>query len=293
MPIHVMSSRNERVQIPSHALAVSISGAVQHAELDVRATAEQQVVRVTRHAVMLPHVAGPVIVGVRAVGVPRFDAGTEVFLTIAHDNPSDADPVEVQFDPIDVSGDTGMAMASLTPQGSRIEIRLSAVADVPLSPLGAAARNSARKAFGRGTPRPGGSVLVALDGSASMRRWFADGSAANVTDIVVGVAAAIGLSEVSAAVVGAQVTPVPVAEPGAAGALAEAVRRVEPRWSAGARWSALGPQPLTVACTDMPTTAVRQRFPVLALTSDMRLADVLNEPRLLDGITAHLVKVLA
>ena len=291
MPIHVLSSRNQRVHIPSHALAVSISGSVQYAELDVRAAGDQPVGRISQHAVLLPRLVGQVSVGVRAVGVPRFETGTEVFLTVAQDNPVDVDPVEVQFYLIHVSGDTGVTVAALTPQGTRIAVELSAVADVPLSPLGAAAK-VARQTVGRGT-RAGGAVLVALDGSASMRPWFVDGSVANATDIVVGVAAAIGLGEVTAVVVGAQVTPVHVEATGTGGALADAVRKVQPRWSAGARWSQLATQPLTLVCTDSPISAVQQRFPTLTLTNAMQLGDAVNNPRLLNGITAHLVRVLS
>src|SRR5258705_4338920 len=107
--------------------------------------------------------------------------------------------------------------AVLRPQGSHIEVGISTVADVPLSPLGSAARSSARQVIGRGPAQSGGSVVMALDVSASMRPWFADGSAAAATDIVVGVAAAAGIRNVAAVFVGADVTPGVVGAPGAAG----------------------------------------------------------------------------
>jgi hypothetical protein len=187
-----------------------------------------------------------------------------------------------------------------------------AVADVPLSPLGSAARSSARQLIGRTPAQSDESVVVALDVSASMRPWFADGSAAAATDIVVGVAAAAGIRNVSAVFVGAEVTPVVVGGSDARGyglGLADAVRKAQPRWSAGARWSQLAPGPRTIACADFPTSAVQQRFPVITLSNDRRFdaagprlpsprqghdasAELLVHPQVLDRITAALVGVL-
>ena len=89
MPIYVVGERNQRVSIPNEALAVSIAGSVAEAELDVRAGAQQLVVRPTAHRAVLPEIAGEVTVGVRPVGTARFGAGTVVHLEIAHDNPTD------------------------------------------------------------------------------------------------------------------------------------------------------------------------------------------------------------
>ena len=149
MPIYVVGERNQRVSIPNEALAVSITGSVADAELDVRASAQQLVVRPTAHRAVLPEIAGEVTVGVRPVGTARFGAGTVVHLEIAHDNPTEVDPVQVLFDPVDVSGESGVVFAALRPQGSFVEVGVIAVADVPLSPLGSAARSSARQLIGR------------------------------------------------------------------------------------------------------------------------------------------------
>ena len=222
--------------IPNQALAVSITGSVGGAELDLRTGAEQPVVRPTAHHAVLPRITGEVTIGVRPVGAPRFGPGTVIHLAIAHDNPAEVDPVQVLFDPVDVSGDSALMFAVLRPQGSHIEVAISALADVQLSPLGSAARSSARQVIGRGPSQSDGSVLVALDISASMRPWFDDGSAAAATDIVVGVVAAAGIRNVAAVLVGAEVTPVVIDAPGDAGSdvagLADAVRRARPRWSA-------------------------------------------------------------
>ncbi|ART73223.1 hypothetical protein BTO20_35950 [Mycobacterium dioxanotrophicus] len=308
MPIYVVNARNQRVQIPSQALSVAITGAVGGAALEVHGGPDQPVVRSSAHQALLPSLTGPVMVAVRPVGTDRFGSGTVIHLAIAHDNPGDVDPVQVMFDPIDVSGDTGLTFAKLTPDGTQIDISVSAVADTQLSPLATAARTSARKITGRGPGESDGAVLIAFDTSASMRSWFADGSVVAATEIVVGVADAVGVRNISAVLVGADV--VPVTATGSA-ELGEALRRATPRWSAGARWSRLAPgRSRVVVCADYPTSAVRQRFPVIALSNDRRLdaagarlpaprpgneatAELLAHPPVLDRITASLAKALA
>jgi hypothetical protein len=167
--------------------------------------------------------------------------------------------------------------------------------------------------IGRGPSQSDGSVLVALDISASMRPWFDDGSAAAATDIVVGVVAAAGIRNVAAVLVGAEVTPVVIDAPGGAGSdvagLADAVRRARPRWSAGARWSRLATGPRIIACADSPASAVRQGFSVIGLSNDRRFDamgarlpsprqgqdasdELLVHPQVLDRITAALLRAL-
>jgi hypothetical protein len=311
MPIYVVGGRNQRVHIANQAVSVSITGAVRDAELDVRAGAEQPVVRSNAHHAVLPRVTGPVTVAVRPVDAPRFRPGTVIHLVIAHDDPGEIDPVQVLFDPVDVSGDSGVVFAALRPIGSQIELNVSAVADAPLSPLGSAARSSARKVIGRGPAQSAEPVVLAVDTSASMRPWFMDDSVAAAADVVVGVASALGMGSVSAVLVGTEATPValgPDAVADSAG-LAQAVRDAKPRWSAGARWSRLMAAPHTIVCVDEPTAAVRQRFPVITLSGDPRFdavgarlppprigqdasAELLAHPAVLDRIAAALVRAL-
>lgn len=309
MPIYVLGGRDRPVCIPHQPLAVSMTGTVLGAELDVRADRDQPVVRLTAHQAVLPSVTGTVTVAVRPAGTPRFGAGTVIALAIAHETPDELDPVQVMFDPVDVSGDAGLVIATLQLRGAEVEIGVSAVADAPLSPLGSAARSAARQLVGRAPTRPDGSVVLAVDISASMRPWFADGSVAAVTDVVVGVAAAVGVPRVSVALVGDEVTPADAPE-GDPQSLAEAVRQLRPRWSAGSRWSGLPAAPGTIACTDFPTAEMRQRFPVLALSDDRRFdpvglrlpaprpgsdasAELLAHPEVLGRITAGIVHALA
>jgi hypothetical protein len=319
MPIYVLNAGNQRAHIPAGPLSVSITGSVQDAALDLHAGPAQPVMRSTAHHAVLPELVGPVTIAVRPASSTRFAAGTLVHLAIAHDFPSEVDPVQVHFDPIDVSGDSAVVFAELRPQGQHIEIAVSAVADTALSPLAAAARTSARRIIGRGTGQLAAELVVALNISASMRSWFADGSAAAATDVVVGVADALGIRSVAGVLVGADVTGIRLDGPGApgasgaaipAGGLADAVRKVQPRWSAGARWSRLRPDVATVACSDFPTSGVQEGFAVITLSNDYRdsrvsgprlpapppghdaATELLSSPQVLDEITTGLVQAL-
>lgn len=306
MPIFVVGASSQRVQIPHQALTVSLTGTVSGAELEIRCGADQPVVRNSAHHAVLPRLIGPVLIAVRPVGSPRFGAATVIHLAIGQDNPDDLDPVEVIFDPVDVSGDTGVVFAELTPRGQLVEVTVSAVADTPLSPLAAAARTSARNAVGRGSSSGGGAVVLALDTSASMRSWFDDGTVAAVADIVEGVADAVGLRGASAVLVGSDLTPV---SPVSTGGLAGAVRSVRPRWCAGVRWSRIPDgSARTVVCTDTVTEIARQRFPLIILSDDPRqervgarlpsppsqdaTAALLAHPDMLDRVTATLTRAL-
>ena len=197
MPIYVLNAGNQRAHIPAAPLSVSITGAVHDAALDLHAGPAQPVMRSSARHAVLPELVGPVTIAVRPVSSTRFTAGTVVHLAIAHDIPTEIDPVQVHFDPIDVSGDAAVVFAELRPQGQQIEIAVSAVADTALSPLAAAARTSARRIIGRGSGQLTNELVVALNVSASMRPWFADGSAAAAADVVVGVADALGIHSVA------------------------------------------------------------------------------------------------
>jgi hypothetical protein len=280
MPIYVLGARTRSVAIPNQALALTISGSVRDAALHIRAAADQPVVRPSARLTVLPIVTGPLTVSVEPVGDGSFGPNTVIHLSIGPEAPGDVDPVQVVFDPIDVTGDSGVELATLTPAGARIEVAVSAVADRPLSRLGTAARVAARGVIGRRSEPSTGAVVIAVDTSASMRTAFADGSVPAAVDIVAGIADAAGVTDVSAVLVGEHCIPV-LSE--SAATLADAVRSAQPRWCAGARWSAVtNDDARTVVCTDFPTMAVRQRFPVLAIATDPRLLTdcaVLHPPR--------------
>lgn len=302
MPIYLLGARTARVEIPNQPLAVSISGSVSGAALYVEPSAN--VVRVNAHLAVLPAMSGPVTIGVEPVGAPTFGHGTVVHLSIGPDNQSDLDPVQIGFDPVDVSGAGAMELAALTPAGPRVEVAVRAVADSPLGPLAAMARTAARRAGGaRQRPRSG-SLTIAVDTSASMLPAFTDGSVAAAVDVIVGVADVAGIGDVDVLLVGSRTAAVraPAAE------LAAAVAGTQVRWSAGARWSALPSGVRTIAVTDARDVPVG-RLPVLRITGDPRCAQLgpvlvpppsgaaadralAEDPAALDRLAAGLLAVL-
>ncbi|MGV0071332.1 hypothetical protein ACRU44_26735 [Mycobacterium colombiense] len=307
MPIYALTARNQRAHIPVGPLSISISGAVQDAALDIQGAPGQPVVRSSPQHVVVPSLTGPITIAVRPAFTTQFGAGTVVHLAIAHDVPDEADPVQVLFDPVDVSGDAAVVFAELRPAGHHIEVAVTAAADTALSPLAAAARTSARRLIGRDRKVAHPELVVALNSSASMRPWFADGSVAAAADVAVGVADALGIHDVAAVLVGADVTKVPVDGHGPGAGVADAVRKVQPRWSAGARWSRLRTDIATVACSDFPASGVHHGFALITLSDDRRVAgprlpaprsgqdasaELLAHPQVLDEITAGLVRAL-
>ncbi len=309
MPIYALTARNQRAHIPVGPLSISITGSVHDAALDIHGAPGQPLVRSSPQHVVLPSLSGPLTIAVRPAFTTQFGAGTVVHLAIAHDVPDEADPVQVLFDPVDVSGDAAVVFAELRPAGHHIEVAVTAAADTVLSPLAAAARSSARRLIGRDRHQAQAELVVALNSSASMRPWFADGTAAAATDVAVGVADALGIREVAAVLVGADVTKVSLDShaTGPAVGLADAVRKVQPRWSAGARWSRLRTDIATVACSDFPVSGVHRGFALITLSDDRRVggprlpapragqdaaAELLAHPQVLDEITAGLIRAL-
>jgi hypothetical protein len=310
MPIYVVGARNPRVQIPGQPLTVSVSGAVACAALVLSAPDDQPVMRPNQHTAVLPRLVGPVSIGLSpTIGMAAFAHGTVVNLAIGHDSAVDLDPVQVVFDPVDVGGDTMVELALLTPVGTGIEVTAAALPDTALGPLASAARTSVRTMVGRGTRASHGAARLAIDVSASMRPAFADGSVAAVTDIVVGVADALGIGDLTAVMVGDTVTT--LRSPLGPSGLAEAVATTPPPWSAGTRWSLLTgtAAAYTLVCSDTTAAAIPPQFPVLAISSNPRLnsgcvrippprplsqagAELLADPTALAAITSQLVRLL-
>lgn len=305
MPIYLLGSRTPSVEVPNQTLSVAITGSVDEAELYVAAGAGQQVVRVSAHHVCIPALAAEVTVGVKPVGADAFSHNTVIHLLIGPDSPGELDPVQVSFDPVNVSGCGAMALGVLTPRGGRIEVSARAIADVPLSRLASMARTAARRRAGNRMSAPRGSLLIGVDTSASMSGAFADGSVSAAIDLLVGVADATGIREITATLVGARGVPVdaPAAE------LAQAVAGKPMRWSAGARWSELPDAQRTIVVTDAVSSSLSQAHSMLCISDDDRLRAVVpllappppdvraeqnlaDNPALIDDMAADLLSIL-
>jgi hypothetical protein len=264
MPIYLLGSRTASVEIDRQAVSVSIGSSVDGVGLYVDVAGHRNVVRVNPHAVILPAITEKVTVCVAPEGSAAFAHDTIVYLTIGSSSPGEVDPVQVAFDAVNVSGSGATELAALTPRGGRVEVRVRAVPDAPLSPLASMARTAARRGGGRHL-RPGhGSLSIGVDTSASMRWAFDDGSVSAAIDVVVGVADVAGIRDITAALVGACCSPVsaPVAE------LAHAVAEASVRWSAGARWSLLPETAPAVAITDSVNPVGGGRFTAVCVSHD-------------------------
>lgn len=284
MPIYLLGSRTPSVEIPNQAVSISITGSVGGAVLYVHAAAEQNIVRVNAHLLILPTITAELTVGVEPVGAASFGHDTVVHLAIGPGSPDEVDPVQVGFDPVNVSGCGATELAKLRACGARVEVAVRAVADVPLSPLASMARTAARRSVGSRQQRRGGSLSIGVDTSASMRRAFSDGSVGAAVDLVVGAADAVDIRDIGATLVGARCMPVdaPVAE------LAQAVTGAAVRWSAGARWSQLPSTERTIVLTDSVNSFTRGRFPAMWISDDVRLRAIgplLSPPP--SGVTAE------
>lgn len=306
MPIIVMNARTPRATVAHESLSVSIAP-VPGAALQAHGRAGQAAILQTGpYHLLLPHVDEPVSVSVVPTVGDRFAAGTVVHLVLAHDT-ANPDPTQVIFDAVDVSGEPSAVLANLTPAGRDIIVTIHAVSDTPMSPLAAAARTAARQFIARDRPPATAPVVLACDASASMQRWFADGTVTTAAEIVAGVADAAGYQQATAVLVGVGISPLP--GPQTPAGLADTVAAAAPRWSAGTRWSRLSPTAgHIITCTDRPTGAATQSYPMVVISDDPRhdalgarlpaaahrdaAAELLADPARLAQLAGYLVKGL-
>lgn len=283
MPIYLLGSRTASVDIPDQRVSISISGPVEGATLYADATDQQNVVQVNPHAILAPAITEQVTVRVEPNDMATFDHGTIVHLTIRCGSRAESDPVQVRFDPINVSGCGTMELVSLTPRHGHISVALRAVPDVPLSPLASMARTAARRIAGSHRSSQGGSLSIAIDTSASMKRAFDDGSVVAAIDAVIGVANTVSIRAVTAMLVGARCIPIEAST----AELAQVVAHTPVRWSAGTRWSLLSDAEHTLVITDSMKFVDSQQFPAVCVSCDTKFPTpipVLSAPP--DGMDA-------
>lgn len=262
MPIYLLGARTASVEIPNQTVSISISGSVDGATLYAEAAGQQNVVQVNPHAILAPAITEELTVRVEPNDAATFGHGTIVHLTVSCGSRAESDPVQVRFDPINVSGCGTMELASLTPCGGCVVVAVRAVPDAPLSPLASMARTAARRSAGGRRSPQGGSLSIAVDTSASMRWAFGDGSVAAAVDAVIGVADVVGIRAVTAMLIGARCVPI---ETGVA-ELAQVVARTPRRWSAGTRWSLLSHTERTIVITDSMDFVGKQHFPAVCVS---------------------------
>lgn len=145
---------------------------------------------------VVPQVPGPVTVRAVPAEGGRFESGSVLNLTIGYESRQDLDPDRGVLNGLDVSGLQHRDVVMLEPNGDRIGVTVlgPAAAEEPLSPGAELARDAAREVLGTDQlpSRSAVTAVVAIDVSASMRPLHADGTVAQVLDILAGVHRVVG-----------------------------------------------------------------------------------------------------
>lgn len=145
---------------------------------------------------VVPHLPGPVTVRAVPVDDDRFESGSVLNLTVGYESRQDLDPDRGVLNGLDVSGLRHRDVVMLEPQGDRIGVTVlgPAAAEEPLSPGAELARDAAREVLGTDQlpSRSAVTAVVGIDVSASMRPLHADGTVAQVLDVLAGVHRVVG-----------------------------------------------------------------------------------------------------
>lgn len=145
---------------------------------------------------VVPQVPGPVTVRAVPVDGGRFESGSVLNLTVGYESRQDLDPDRGVLNGLDVSGLRHRDVVMLEPNGDRITVTVlgPAAAEEPLPPVAELARDAAREVLGTDQlpTRSAVTAVVGIDVSASMRGLHADGTVAQVLDILAGVHRVVG-----------------------------------------------------------------------------------------------------
>lgn len=192
MPTYVLEGGSS-ASLPAKPLTLRVQGPGQ---TDIRLEARQNGVpdpaAITPMAGMLvlPRVTAPIDVRVVPAKGAHFPSGTVVALSAAIELHGDLDPERAVMQGVDLSGLAQRELLRVEPAGSEIKLTaMGVVADTPLPPLAANARDAARELLGvERVPAGDASALrIAVDASASMRPLVTDGSVGAALELIIGV----------------------------------------------------------------------------------------------------------
>lgn len=200
MPTYVLEG-GKSITLPNKPVSVRLqssgAGAVR-----LEAEGEEHEVRSIAPApglLVVPQVAGPVTVRAVPATGDRFGSGSVLNLVVGYESRQDLDPDRGVLNGLDVSGLRHRDVLLLEPAGERITVTVLGppAAEAPLPPGAALARDTARELLGTDQlpSRQAVRAVVAVDVSASMRPLLADGSVAQVLDILAGVHRVVGRAE--------------------------------------------------------------------------------------------------
>lgn len=139
---------------------------------------------------VLPRVSAPVEIRVLPARERTFGSGTVIALSAAIELRGDTDPERALMSGVDLSGLAQRELLLVEPVGGEVRLTaLGVVADTPLPPLAARARDQARELLGM-ERLPSGMAMpleVVVDASASMQALAWDGSVGAAMELILGV----------------------------------------------------------------------------------------------------------
>ena len=197
MPTYVLEG-TAPVRLTRGAVSVHISATGAPVVTDATSPAGPvAVIRPAPHLLVIPRLDGRTVIRIaHADGGVAFPAGSSVALTLGVDRPGVSDPDRVMLPAVDVSGLLSRDLVELDGDGASILVRALGTHDEsPLPELASRARAAARQVLGVDRVPAAQEVMlvVAMDGSASVRRLAGTGAVDAVLDVLRGIARVIAL----------------------------------------------------------------------------------------------------
>ena len=212
MATHILDG-TAPVRLPRGPLSVAVRTTGSPARLDTRSDVETPVLRPAAHLVILPRLAGPVVLRIVPSGDVVFGAGSSVALTLGIEGSRADDPEQAQLPAVDLTGLPHRDLLLVEPRDGGLSVRVVApIDDETLPGLVGLARAATRRVLGvdRVPAEDAVRVVVALDASASGRLLARSGATAAVTEVLLGMSRVLATEPPRVAVVaGDELTWVP------------------------------------------------------------------------------------
>lgn len=197
MPTYVLDGTG-RAHLPRRPIMVmtSVEGQFGSAQVQAVSAVEGSIgVHPNPELTIVPRVDSPVVLRiVPANGLHEFPAGTVVHVVLQVDGPAGQEPERAALRPLDVSGQSTLNIATLTPEGNGIVVSATRTGpEEQLGELAHQARVQARTLLGvdRVPEQFQVNMVVAVDASASMRSSVACGDVEAVLEVLTGLSTVI------------------------------------------------------------------------------------------------------
>lgn len=199
MPTYVLEG-GKSITLPNHPVSIRLQSGAHVVRLEATAASGPvQAISPTAGLMVVPKVTEPVTIRTVPGSGERFGPGSVLDLMVGYESRQDLDPDRGVLSGVDVSGLRHRDILVLEPDEGRIRVTVLGppAAEAPLPPVAERARDAARELLGTDQLPPSEAVtsVVAVDLSASMRALLADGTLAQVLDIIAGVHRVVGRAE--------------------------------------------------------------------------------------------------